>query len=352
MQYIKHMDQDSAQYKLRLPAELKQQIEASAKDANRSMNADIVARLQDSFNNESRDMLRSVHALEAVLLRNSSLSTRRTEVSQRLRQLLEQVNQVRRGRPFQPSHIAQAIGIEYAEIVENWFAGKLEPSFSQLASIATYLGCNITWLQHGDMPRFPTQYSRIPEFAEEGVTWLLDLEHPDERPTNIYFIRSESQSGELLVIKQYGEWRCKIYRTPYHVSEEIGNGGESSLSHLLMIWQLLYRIYVKTSDLLVQSFLVSPEEFTLLLEGNEHPLKVLQYHTASPWWEDIWDQSMFTKSDYWDGWEQLCTRMQRALEVRPHLLAMVEQLKAESHPFINQAKLLYKKEFIYTEPSI
>ena len=66
------MDQDSAQYKLRLPAELKQQIEASAKDANRSMNADIVARLQDSFNNESRDILRSVHALEAVLLRNRS----------------------------------------------------------------------------------------------------------------------------------------------------------------------------------------------------------------------------------------------------------------------------------------
>ncbi len=148
------MDQDSAQYKLRLPAELKQQIEASAKDANRSMNADIVVRLQDSFNNESRDILRSVHALEAVLLRNSSLSTRRTEVSQRLRQLLEQVNHVRRGRPFQPSHIAQAIGAEYAEIVENWFAGKLEPSFSQLASIATYLGCNIAWLQHGDMPDF------------------------------------------------------------------------------------------------------------------------------------------------------------------------------------------------------
>lgn len=153
------------------------------------------------------------------------------------------------------------------------------------------------------------------------------------------------------MIKQYGEWQCKTYRTPYHVSEEIGNGGESSLAHLLVIWQLLYRIYVKTSDLLVQSFLVSPEEFTLLLEGNEHPLKLLQHHNASPWWEDIWDTSMFMKSNYWSGWEQLCTRMQRALEVRPHLLPAIEQLEAESHPFINQAKLLYKKEFIYKNSS-
>lgn len=43
------MKQTDPQMKLRFPPELKTQIEASAKENNRSMNAEIVARLQESF---------------------------------------------------------------------------------------------------------------------------------------------------------------------------------------------------------------------------------------------------------------------------------------------------------------
>lgn len=39
-----------SQVKLRLPTELKQKIELEAQDAKRSMNAEIVARLENSFN--------------------------------------------------------------------------------------------------------------------------------------------------------------------------------------------------------------------------------------------------------------------------------------------------------------
>ncbi len=43
------MKQTDPQYKLRLPQELKDQIETAAKEAGRSMNAEIVARLEESF---------------------------------------------------------------------------------------------------------------------------------------------------------------------------------------------------------------------------------------------------------------------------------------------------------------
>ncbi|MDH1337415.1 Arc family DNA-binding protein [Comamonas thiooxydans] len=43
------MKQTDPQYKLRLPQDLKDQIEAAAKEAGRSMNAEIVARLEGSF---------------------------------------------------------------------------------------------------------------------------------------------------------------------------------------------------------------------------------------------------------------------------------------------------------------
>ncbi|PTV50080.1 Arc family DNA-binding protein [Acinetobacter seifertii] len=43
-------------YNLRLPQELKDKISDSAKEFNRSMNADIVARLEESFDQEFRDL--------------------------------------------------------------------------------------------------------------------------------------------------------------------------------------------------------------------------------------------------------------------------------------------------------
>lgn len=46
----KHLN---AQYNLRWPDELKEKISQSAKEHNRSMNADIVARLERSFKEES-----------------------------------------------------------------------------------------------------------------------------------------------------------------------------------------------------------------------------------------------------------------------------------------------------------
>lgn len=46
----------NAQYNLRLPDELKQKIAESAKELNRSMNADIVARLEQSFRHEVENL--------------------------------------------------------------------------------------------------------------------------------------------------------------------------------------------------------------------------------------------------------------------------------------------------------
>lgn len=57
--------QTDPQYKLRWPLELKEKIAQSAKEHNRSMNADIVARLQDSLLTLPRSSLkRELHFIE------------------------------------------------------------------------------------------------------------------------------------------------------------------------------------------------------------------------------------------------------------------------------------------------
>lgn len=49
MVYHQNMSREDPQMKIRLPADLKDQIEAASKQSGRSMNAEIVARLEQSF---------------------------------------------------------------------------------------------------------------------------------------------------------------------------------------------------------------------------------------------------------------------------------------------------------------
>ena len=77
----------NAQYNLRLPDELKQKIAHSSKELNRSMNADIVARLEESFEQKSFESLEDVplEKLLAVVMKKlgeNSLSLVREEVNQ------------------------------------------------------------------------------------------------------------------------------------------------------------------------------------------------------------------------------------------------------------------------------
>lgn len=62
------MARDDPHFRLRLPAELKEKIEFSAKENNRSINAEILSRLENSFSvqvdisipNKSPDLLRAI----------------------------------------------------------------------------------------------------------------------------------------------------------------------------------------------------------------------------------------------------------------------------------------------------
>lgn len=72
-------------YNLRLPPELKDKISESAKELNRSMNADIVARLENSFEQKIGDLesvpLEKLLAVVMKKLGENSLSLTREEVA-------------------------------------------------------------------------------------------------------------------------------------------------------------------------------------------------------------------------------------------------------------------------------
>lgn len=68
--------QPDPQYKLRWSVDLKDKITASAKEHNRSMNADIVARLEQSFEPATSITAASTEALMAELVNRFPSDTR------------------------------------------------------------------------------------------------------------------------------------------------------------------------------------------------------------------------------------------------------------------------------------
>ena len=285
---------------------------------------------------EARHALRSW--VEPSLLIHER-SSRRIEVAARLRRLLEEANSGRSDAPIRPSHLAQAIGEEHVEAVENWFTGQTEPSFNQLKATAKYLGAVVEWLQHGDGHMFPVKSHRLSDDATEAATWLLawEKEEPDSSLKALHFVRESSKTGALLVVKESSNGHFKTFTTQYHVSNEIGAGGESSLAHLWVTLELLYKHYTRNGTVpMVKSCLLKPLDYDLLRKGNTNPQAILNKSINTPWWEDIWDKSMYKKKDYWIGWNELCETISRSIESRSHLVEYRDQIKTGTHQFLSE----------------
>ncbi len=130
-----------AQFKLRLPTTLKIKIENEAQESRRSMNAEILARLENSFNFKKLD--------NDSVLKPYQLLDRKKELSNRLIKAIEYFNSSQI-KEIKYTHIAEQLGYETAEPILDWIQGKKEPSFDQLRKIAEHLKVNQSWLVHGD----------------------------------------------------------------------------------------------------------------------------------------------------------------------------------------------------------
>ena len=263
-------------------------------------------------------------------------SARLVELSERLRSLLAQVNAVIYRSSFKPSHIAEAIGEAHAGPVEEWFTGENEPTFMQLETIADYLGCNKNWLKHGEGSVFPFKSERLPENAADAVCWLLDLNKP-EKVSYLHLVREADETGALVIVKQYGDWYCESYLTTMHVSEVIGNGGETALSCFAVALELLFKYYAKAGgDVVIKSYLLPPADFSKLCSGQAHPLALIRGAAKeAPWWEDFWDVAQFQKQNYWSGWKAICGRIANVIELTPQLKKERDQIRSGDHLFLN-----------------
>lgn len=249
------------------------------------------------------------------LLVDQERSSRRQQLAERLSTMLMQVNMGRQ-RPLLVSQLAEKIGAQHAESVENWFLGVEEPSFAQLVAIAGVLGVDPDFLKHGDASIFPVELHSFTERPFEDAEWLLRWTEPergtatDQVLTTLHLIRESSEDGSLLIVKESAEHHYVTYTTGIHVSEVIGAGGQAALASLFVTLELLYKRHAVASNVMVIGHQMRSDDVAQLRSGKTNPgALLLGGRTRTTWWEDIWDRDMAAKHEYWPGWRALSERI-------------------------------------------
>lgn len=266
----------------------------------------------------------AIQAWVAPALVSEDGRTRMRVVAQRLSELLTQVNADRGRQKIQASHLAQGIGEERVQHVEDWLLGLQEPTLSQLAAVADLFGVNVPWLQHGDGAIYPASEVRLPEAATEAVDWMTQWEgagcSTGDALSKLHIIRERTDGGHLIIVKSSKQGRFQLHWTNIKVSDDVGVGGRGALQSFFVALELLYKRYTRGGlGLSIASYQMSYDDARALLKGNTNPNLLIERAEGSVWWEDIWDAQQYGKREYWPGWSELCVATDRGIEQTSYL---------------------------------
>ncbi|OKL45451.1 Arc family DNA-binding protein [Pseudovibrio exalbescens] len=275
------------QFVVRLPDGMRDKIALAAKENNRSMNAEIVARLEMTFV---------------------------APTISRLKWLLETMERVLGNSKFSLSRLAEAIGEETPYRLERVFSGAEEPTFRLLDSIAEYCAVNSDWLKHGDSVPFKVCVEGT--YDEDFLEFLVS-----DKPKTIHVIRADSEKGEVCVVKQYDDHVCTTIRTYIHLSDHVGATGQRHQVELANTSKKLYRY----SGIYSRGCMMPDEQFSKLIAGTIHPLLALNDARYSTWFDDWWDPQMIAKvtreNEPWKGYRKLVERVFEESKAAGHIKA-------------------------------
>lgn len=256
------------------------------------------------------------------------------QVAERLNWLIDHMSIVTNSK-IKVSHVAESIGEQYVSDAEKWFLGELEPSLSKLTLIAEHFGASAKWLQHGDYSPFEVRYKRLEENLEADIAWLYNR-NETRKPVSLAFLREDDKTGALIIVKKYDEVHYEVFRTPYHISSEVGNSGAASLAYLTVLFEFIYK---KSSPVVASSYSTPKENWMALLDGKLHASIAIKSSDRQLWIEDIWDLEMFSKtkkSGYWTGWHELCDTVYRHVKATPRLQKTRDQIQSGELPLLRE----------------
>ncbi|MDO4895360.1 Arc family DNA-binding protein [Moraxella sp.] len=312
------------QVNLRIPPDLKQKLLEQAQFHGRSLNLEMNYRLVNSFSTPNDSYADIMQKLDEIVARHHK-TKRLGAVQERLNTALFELGKVPMVRQLSPARIAYDLGYERADEVVRWFDGDLEPTFAQLKQLAGYLGCDAEWLMFDEKQPYPIKNQDMSRFdtVQSIVEFCFEPEVGFDEVQKVFFIRNDSTAGDVLIIKQFSHKHAQVYTTNIHLSHVVGATG----ARIQALFVLALRAICKSSEYKYRamSYVFDIEICEQLKQGMEHPLKLMARTTFIPWMDDIWDQGMYEGQSadyYWQGYKDLCFRVQAYVNENPKLRDM------------------------------
>jgi hypothetical protein len=208
----------------------------------------------------------------------------REAVANRLKRLLQLLNERRRSYPLIIPEIATLLGLSAVTDIESYFLGEKDAPFDLLDQIADTFGLSPNWLKFGHRQPF--------QFAAHGFRYnrgsLLGIVE-DIKPQQIFFVRCLNRYGYASVAFRLTDWKYQATHDGWHVSNHVGMTGTWQLYDL---WQSIKTI-VNTPELYrITVGRDLPEHLYLpLIQGEAFPGAVLEDFNSyqSYWFDDFID---------------------------------------------------------------
>ena len=229
---------------------------------------------------------------------NSTMALATTSGSRgkRIGTVIQLMNQAWGSEHFPVSSIAEMLGMEYLNELENYIDGVAEPPMSFLERFCERFGVCPEWLKHGQLAPFTVEHILEPLKCLERIRTL--------KPEWIFFVRSREPRGEVGIVAKIADKKYVTIRGDWVISSKVGADGTRRMYDF-------YRLIKELRDGEFRCYLTGrwyyDHDFTCLFGGLYYPgfvEKPGNYNIT--WWDDFADTgtSHLTREQlekYWGG---------------------------------------------------
>jgi hypothetical protein len=228
--------------------------------------------------------LRTILADTSAISDQASGSTESQLLSQRLRQVIDLMNEGRQYEQFSVAKLAGIMGLDKVSELEGYVLGHAEPPFAFLERFAKDFGVSQTWLKLGEGDPYDSaeRFEISPIDYYERIVGL--------KPEQIIFVRDNSEDGDAGIILELAEWKYVVLPGTYSISSHVGGTGSHQIfSFYQLILKLLALEEAERKHRCVGRELDS-EETMRLFSGKMFPgVLTLPRRRSSSWWYDFTD---------------------------------------------------------------
>ena len=117
--------------------------------------------------------------------------------------------------------------------------------------------------------------------------WYLD-EIKKIKPLRVFFVREDSRKARMFLLLKIDDFKYKILRRTWHISDEVGTGGRRQLVSFYGLVKSLRDREGYGSK--CGGLTLSRDDFSCLLSGDRYPGAVVAAsYREDPWWDDFTD---------------------------------------------------------------